>query len=368
MHPVLNATGVVVHTNIGRAPLSPAAQEALQIASGYVDVEFDLAQARRAPRGRGALAALLHRVPAAEAALVVNNGAAALLLACLTLGASQDVLVSRGELVEIGDGFRLPEMLAAGGVRLREVGTTNRTHLRDYASALEGAGAILKVHTSNYRVEGFAGVPGVAELATLGVPVIADVGSGLLHPERTLPDEPDATSWLRAGASVVTASGDKLLGGPQAGILLGEREAIERIRRHPLARAMRADKLALAALEATVMGPTPPVLTALRQTPESLRERTEKLAAELNDAGVTARVTPTGARVGGGGAPGFELPSVAVALDERFASALRQGERPVVARVSDGHCLIDLRCIPPESDADVRAAICAVSGVEGGER
>lgn len=357
---VINATGVVVHTNIGRAPLGDAAREALLAAAGHVDVEFDPATARRAPRGRGALEALRERVPAAGGALVVNNGAAALLLACLTLAEGREVIVSRGELVEIGDGFRLPDLLQSAGIRLREVGTTNRTHLRDYEAASGDAGVILKVHTSNYRVEGFAGVPRVAELATLGLPVVADVGSGLLAPERVLPDEPDAATWLDEGATVVTASGDKLLGGPQAGLVLGDDDAVERIRRHPLARAVRTDKLTLAALEATLRGPVPPVLTALRETPETLRERTERLARRVG-----GDVVEVDARVGGGGAPGVPLPSLAVALPDSFAEPLRLGEPCVVARTNGGRTLVDLRCVPSESDDEVGEAILAVAAAVG---
>ena len=366
LRPIINATGVVVHTNIGRAPLGRTAVEALTLAAGYVDVEFDPVTARRAPRGRGALEVLRERVPAAGGALVVNNGAAALLLACLALAPSREVLVSRGELIEIGDGFRLPELLASAGVRLREVGMTNRTHVHDYARAIAdsqthgpGVGAILKIHTSNYRVEGFAGVPAVAELARLSVPVIADVGSGLLEPERVLPDEPDATTWLAEGATVVTASGDKLLGGPQAGLVLGDADAVESIRRHPMARAMRADKLALAALEATLRGPVPPVLTSLRETREGLRPRTAALAARLAPHG--AEVVEVVGRVGGGGAPGFDLPSLAISLPERYADALRTGDPCVLARSARGRCLIDLRCVPSESDDDIARAVDAVA-------
>lgn len=360
MRRVINATGVVVHTNIGRAPLGPAARDALVAASGYVDVEFDAATARRASRGRGALAALRERVPNAGGALVVNNGAAALLLSCLTLTAGSSLVVSRGELVEIGDGFRLPELLASAGIRLHEVGTTNRTHLRDYETALPGAGAILKVHTSNYRVEGFAGVPDVKALSGLGVPVIADVGSGLLAPERALPDEPDAATWLGEGATVVTASGDKLLGGPQAGLVLGDADAVERIRRHPMARAMRTDKLTLAALEATLRGPVPPVLTSLRHTRDSLRRRTEHLARRVG-----GEVVDVEGRVGGGGAPGVPLPGLAVALPHQVADALRLGEPCVVARVAGGRCLVDLRCVPEESDDELAGAILAVTHARG---
>ncbi|OFJ50957.1 L-seryl-tRNA(Sec) selenium transferase, partial [Mycolicibacterium grossiae] len=260
LRPVVNATGVVVHTNLGRAPLSAAAVDAVVTASGSTDVEFDLATGRRARRGRGALAALAAAVPTADAVHVVNNNAAALLLTALTLAPGREIVVSRGELIEIGDGFRLPELMQSTGSRFREVGTTNRTHLRDYADAIgPDTGFILKVHPSNYHVSGFTSAVSIRDLATLDATVVADIGSGLLTPHPLLPDEPDATTALRDGADVVTASGDKLLGGPQAGLLFGTAELIERLRRHPAARALRVDKLTLAALEATLVGPPTPV-------------------------------------------------------------------------------------------------------------
>ncbi|MBY8850754.1 L-seryl-tRNA(Sec) selenium transferase, partial [Saccharothrix sp. MB29] len=264
LRPVLNATGVVVHTNLGRAPLSRAAVAAVADAAGCTDVEFDLATGARARRGRGALAALAAAVPDAGDVHVVNNNAAALLLCALALAPGREIVVSRGELVEIGDGFRIPDLLASTGARLREVGTTNRTHLRDYADAIgPDTGFVLRVHPSNFRVTGFTSAPDPAELAALGVPLVVDIGSGLLAPHPLLPDEPDAASALRAGAALVTASGDKLLGGPQAGLLLGDADLVHRLRRHPAARALRVDKLTLAALEATLLGPPAPVAVAL---------------------------------------------------------------------------------------------------------
>ena len=277
--PVLNATGVVLHTNLGRAPLSAAAIEALTTAAGAVDVELDLATGRRGRRGAGPVDALLELVPDAEDALVVNNGAAALVLATTALAAGGEVVVSRGEMVEIGDGFRLPDLIASCGARLREVGTTNRTHLRDYVDAVgPGTGAVLKVHPSNFTVEGFTSSVSVTELARLGPPVIHDIGSGLLRPWPLLPDEPDATTSLRDGAAVVTCSGDKLLGGPQAGLVLGRRDVVERLRRHPLARALRAGKTTLAALEATLRGPTPPAVAALEIGAAALKRRCDAVA------------------------------------------------------------------------------------------
>ncbi|MGM1065469.1 L-seryl-tRNA(Sec) selenium transferase, partial [Saccharothrix sp. Mg75] len=264
LRPVLNATGVVVHTNLGRAPLSRAAVAAVADAAGCTDVEFDLATGARARRGRGALAALAAAVPDAGDVHVVNNNAAALLLCALALAPGREIVVSRGELVEIGDGFRIPDLLASTGARLREVGTTNRTHLRDFADAIgPDTGFVLRVHPSNFRVTGFTSAPDVAELAGLGVPLVVDIGSGLLAPHPLLPGEPDAASALRAGADLVTASGDKLLGGPQAGLLLGDADLVHRLRRHPAARALRVDKLTLAALEATLLGPPAPVAAAL---------------------------------------------------------------------------------------------------------
>lgn len=362
LRPVLNATGVVVHTNLGRAPLSRAAVDAVVAAAGTTDVELDLATGRRGRRGRAALAALSRAVPTAGAVHVVNNNAAALLLTALTLAGgpsgSREIVLSRGELVEIGDGFRIPELLASTGSRLREVGTTNRTSLRDYAEAIgPQTGFILKVHPSNFHVTGFTSAVGVAELAKLGAPLVVDIGSGLLSPHPLLPDEPDATSCLRDGANLVTASGDKLLGGPQAGLLLGDAELVERLRRHPAARALRVDKLTLAALEATLTGPPTPVARALVADVAELRARAESLAAALPGAEAVDCV----AAVGGGGAPDVRLPSAAVSLPERYAAALRAASPPVVGRLEAGRCLLDLRTVAPEDDALLAAAVRACS-------
>lgn len=358
LRPVINATGVLVHTNLGRAPLSEAARDALNAAAGCTDVEFDLVTGARAARGRGALAAMREAVPDAEAVHVVNNNAAALLLCALALAPGREIVISRGELVEIGDGFRIPELLAASGARLREVGTTNRTTVRDYTDAIgEQTGFVLKVHPSNFVLTGFTAVPEVEDLASLGVPVICDIGSGLLRPHPLLPGEPDATGALRAGAAVVTASGDKLLGGPQAGLLLGRQDVLERLRRHPAARALRVDKLTLAALEATLRGPEPPVVEALQASPTRLLARAETLAGDLRAAGMDAKAVSTVAAVGGGGAPGVSLPSAAVSLPERFGAALRTGRSPVVGRVERGRCLLDLRTVRAEDDVRVAEAV-----------
>ena len=356
LRPVINATGVVVHTNLGRAPLSQAAVDAVVTASGATDVEFDLETGRRARRGRGALAVLTRAVPTAGGVHVVNNNAAALLLTAMTLAPGKEIVVSRGELIEIGDGFRLPELMESTGSRIREVGTTNRTHLRDYADAMgPETGFVLKVHPSNYCVSGFTSAVPVSELAELDVPLVVDIGSGLLTPHPLMPDEPDATTVLRDGADLVTASGDKLLGGPQAGLLFGGAELIERLRRHPAARALRVDKLTLAALEATVAGPPSPVAQALDADVSELRARAQRLAEQLPD----ARAVDCIAAVGGGGAPGVELPSAAVSLPEPYAARLRAGSPAVVGRLEAGRCLLDLRTVAPEDDDPLLTAVRA---------
>ncbi|MCD2198224.1 L-seryl-tRNA(Sec) selenium transferase [Actinomycetospora endophytica] len=358
LRPVINASGVLLHTNLGRAPLSRAAREAAVAAAGTTDVELDLATGERGRRGAGALDALAAAVPDAGGVHVANNGAAALVLAATALAAGREIVIARGEMVEIGDGFRVPDLLVSTGARLREVGTTNRVHRRDYAEAVgPDTGMILKVHPSNFVVSGFTSAVPTDELTGLGVPVVVDIGSGLLAPDPALPDEPDATSSLRAGADLVTASGDKLLGGPQAGLLLGSAELVHRLRRHPLARALRVDKLTLAALEATLRGPEPPARAMLHTPYAALRERTEALAAELGLEAVDCT-----AAVGGGGAPGVELPSAGLALPVAAAAALRVGADPVVARVEHGRCVVDLRSVDPDDDARLAAALRAVTG------
>ncbi|MPY79529.1 MAG: L-seryl-tRNA(Sec) selenium transferase [Actinophytocola sp.] len=358
---VLNATGVLVHTNLGRAPLSEAACEAITAASYYTPVEFDLADGSRAKRGLPVTEALLAAVPEAEAAHVVNNNAAALLLTAQALAQGGEIVLSRGEMVEIGDGFRIPDLLTSAGARLREVGTTNRTTLADYADAIgPDTGFLLKIHPSNFRISGFTAEVDVAELARLGPPVVVDIGSGLLSRHPRLPDEPDAASALRAGADLVTASGDKLLGGPQAGLLLGTTEIIDRLRRYPAARALRVDKLTLAALEATLRGPRPPVTAALATAQEQLAARARRLAGQLTEAGVDADAVPSTAAVGGGGAPGVELASAAVSLPVWFAAALRAGHPPVVGHVDDGRCLLDLLAVDPADDEALEKAVLRV--------
>ena len=356
---VLNATGVVLHTNLGRAALSTASITALTTAAGTVDVELDLATGERARRGRGTLQALAQALPDAGDVAVVNNGAAALLLAITVLAAGREVIVSRGELVEIGDGFRLPDLLVSTGARLREVGTTNRTSVADYAAAVgPETGCILKVHPSNFRITGFTSDVDVAALTEIGPPVVVDVGSGLLRPDPLLAAEPDLTTALRAGAGLVTASGDKLLGGPQAGLLAGTRDLIARCRRAPLARALRVDKLTLAALEATLRAGATPTQQALESSAEDLRSRVEQLAAGVG-AGDEVEIVKSAGAVGGGGAPGVELPGWALAVPEACAELLRAGSPPVMSRLNGGRCLVDPRAVPIARDADLAAAVRA---------
>jgi L-seryl-tRNA(Ser) seleniumtransferase len=349
--------------------------DAITAAAGCCDVEFDLAEGVRARRGAGALDALARAVPDAEAVAVVNNNAAALVLAATALARPEaaEIVVSRGELIEIGDRFRLPDLLASTGARLREVGTTNRTAIADYADATGPRTAfILKVHPSNFRIEGFTAAVTVAELAGLGqthgVPVVFDIGSGLLAPHPQLPGEPSAATALRDGAALVTASGDKLLGGPQAGLLLGRGDLVRRLTRHPLARALRVDKLTLAALEATLAGPVPPVAQALAADPASLFHRAERAVVLLHATGLDARVVACQAAVGGGGAPGVLLPSAAISLPESLAVPLRcgpqvsRGEFPaVVGRCQDGRLLLDLRSVSPDDDRALAGAIRAAA-------
>ena len=356
LRPVINATGVVVHTNLGRAPLSQAALDAVVTAGGATDVEFDLVTGQRARRGRGAVKALAAAVPTAEAVHVVNNNAAALLLTAMTLAPGKEIVLSRGELVEIGDGFRIPELLASTGARLREVGTTNRTNLRDYADAIgPDTGCILKVHPSNFHVTGFTSAVPVTELAQLDTRLVVDIGSGLLTPHPVMPEEPDATTVLRDGADLVTASGDKLLGGPQAGLFFGKADLIEKLRRHPAARALRVDKLTLAALEATLIGPPPPVAQALSVDVGELRARAERMAETVP----AATVVDCAAAVGGGGAPGVELPSAGISLPEAYAQRLRTGTPAVVGRLEGGRCVLDLRTVAPGDDDGLVAAVRA---------
>jgi L-seryl-tRNA(Ser) seleniumtransferase len=359
---VINATGVVVHTNLGRAPLSTAARRAISDAAGYTTVELDLRTGERADRGTYVLDLLAAVAPGAEAAMVVNNNAAALVLVTMTLGAGREVVISKGELVEIGDGFRIPDLLLAAGAHLREVGATNRTTLTDYAEAISpDTGFVIKVHRANFAVSGYTGEVGVEALGGLPTDLVVDIGSGLLRPHPALPDEPDVASTLAAGADLVTASADKLLGGPQAGLIFGRADLIQRLRRHPIARAMRVDKLTLAALEATLRALPAPVLRMITESYESVRSRAHRLADILRDGGVLdVEVIDTDSAVGGGGAPTLRLASAAVSLPGRFAAPLRLAAPAVVGRVERRRCLLDLRTVSDDELDDLRAAVLAV--------
>lgn len=387
---VINATGVIIHTNLGRAPLSAAAVEAINVASGYVDLEFDLESGARGRRAKALRSALLASCPAAEDALVVNNGAAALALVAATLAgpkaknssvglndfalkaSSQEsnsqlflpasqLLLSRGEIIEIGAGFRLLELMQSTGASIKEIGSTNRTHLIDYEQAIdENTAGILKIHASNYLISGFTAEVSVAELASLAkehkLPLVVDIGSGLFNPESLLPNEPDLSTALTDGAELVICSGDKLIGGPQAGIILGKSEWIAKLSRHPLARAFRADKLQIAALEATLSGQVPPVLEYLRLDPEILKARSiafiERLPKEFK-----AELVKHEGRVGAGGGAEVPLPGYAIALSEHFAPILRQAKNPIVATTKEGKCLIDLRCVSQAQEALIISAL-----------
>jgi L-seryl-tRNA(Ser) seleniumtransferase len=357
---VVNATGIVLHTNLGRAPLAPAAvSHVAEVAAGYSNLEYDLRTGSRGSR-HDHLAARLRSLTGAEDALVVNNNAAAVLLALSALAEGREVVVSRGELIEIGDGFRIPDVLARSGARLVEVGTTNKTRAADYEAAIGAeTAAILRVHQSNFRVVGFTERPDLRQLAQIGarsgLPLVDDLGSGSLVP---CADEPLVGESLAAGASLVTFSGDKLLGGPQAGIVCGRAELVSRLRRHPLQRALRPDKLTLAALEGTLLLYADPeraereipALRMLREPLESVRARAERLAAATR--GV---VVETVARPGGGALPLYDLPSAGVELELELAARLRSAEPPVVALVRGDRTLLDCRTIS-DDELDLVAA------------
>jgi L-seryl-tRNA(Ser) seleniumtransferase len=364
----LNATGVIVHTNLGRAPLAEAALERVrEVGGGYSNLEYDLSAGTRGSR-QDHVAGILRRLTGAEAALVVNNNAAAVLLALAALGEGRDVLVSRGELIEIGDGFRIPDVLARSGARLVEVGTTNRTRAADYEQAIGPETAVLlRVHQSNFRLVGFTELPSVAELAKVSqrheLPLIDDLGSGALTPSNTvlLGEEPSVRESLSSGADLVCFSGDKLLGGPQAGIVVGRAELVEKVRRHPLQRAVRADKLTLAALEGTLalyLDPERafaeiPVLRMAAEPAEAVQARAEGLAEAVG-----GEVEETVARIGGGALPLAELPSFAAAVDEELAAPLRAGDPPVIGVIRDGRLLLDCRTLT-DAEAEVVAEVVA---------
>jgi L-seryl-tRNA(Ser) seleniumtransferase len=350
---------VIVHTNLGRAPLAEAALERVrEIGRGYSNLEYDVAAGGRGSR-QDHVAGILRRLTGAEAALVVNNNAAAVMLALAALAEGREVLVSRGELIEIGDGFRIPDVLERSGARLREVGTTNRTRAADYETAIGPETAVLlRVHQSNFRVVGFTEQPSLRELSDVaqrhGLPLVDDLGSGALI---DIGDEPTARASLAAGADLVCFSGDKLLGGPQAGIIVGRAELVEKLRRHPLQRALRADKLTLAALEGTLTlaidAPDEiPVLRMLREPPQAVRTRAAHLANLVG-----GDVEETVARVGGGSLPLTELQSFACAVEEELAVKLRAGNPPVIAIVRDGRTLLDCRTLTDGEAEEVAEAV-----------
>jgi L-seryl-tRNA(Ser) seleniumtransferase len=356
---VVNATGVIIHTNLGRAPLAEAALDRIRdVARGYSNLEYDVAAGGRGSR-QDHVTTMLRRLTGAEAGLVVNNNAAAVMLALAALAEGRDVLVSRGELIEIGDGFRIPDVLERSGARLREVGTTNRTRATDYEAAIgPDTAVLLRVHQSNFRIVGFTEQPSLEDLAQVAgryeLVLIDDLGSGALV---DVGDEPTARSSLAAGADLVCFSGDKLLGGPQAGIVVGRADLVEKLRRHPLQRALRADKLTLAALEATLTvaidAPEEiPVVRMLRESPETVRARATRLA-ELVD----GEVEKTVARAGGGALPLTELPSFACAVGEELAAKLRACDPPVIALVRDGRTLLDCRTLADHEIEEVAEAI-----------
>jgi L-seryl-tRNA(Ser) seleniumtransferase len=373
LRPVLNATGVIVHTNLGRAPLAEAAAEAAaQAARGYSNLEYDLDAGARGSR-QAHPESILRELTGAEAAIVVNNCAGAVLLAAAALAAGRELVVSRGQLVEIGGSFRVPDVIAQSGARLVEVGTTNRTRLADYERAIgPETGAVMRAHQSNFRTVGFVEEVAIEELCGLGVPAIDDLGSGALA-ERVpeLAEEPGARRSVAAGAAVVCFSGDKLLGGPQAGVMVGRAEAIERCRSHPLARALRIDKLSLAALTATLrlyLDPQAalseiPVLRMLTAPESELQDRAELMRAALAEAGLDARVIRASAKVGGGALPLLELEGPVCALDpaplalDELAARLRSADPPVIARARDGWLLLDPRTLDDEG-AGIAAAAC----------
>ena len=364
--PVVNATGVLLHTNLGRAPRAHTDGDG---AARYSNLEIDLGTGRRGDRTRHA-GSLLARLTAADAALVVNNGAAALLLVLTTVARGRPVIVSRGELVEIGGGFRIPEVMESSGAELIEVGTTNRTHLRDYEAALRShpsAAAILKVHPSNYRMSGFTASVEVRDLSRLGLPVIADIGSGLLDaatpwlaggPPTWLAGEPAAKQTLRDGAAAVTFSGDKLLGGPQAGVVAGGTDIVDACRRHPLARALRPGGLVLSELQRVALAYLGRDLTALpfwqlaNASVDSLRARAAALGV--------GEVVGCDSMPGGGSAPGVTIPSAGIAIDGDRTAELRAFDPPVFARVVDGRTILDLRTVDPRDDAVVGKAIASL--------
>jgi len=377
LRPVLNATGVVLHTNLGRAPLAPeAADRVRQIAVSYSNLEYDLDEGERGSR-YAPLLSLLRSLTGAEDAVVVNNNAAAVLLVLTALAQGREAIVSRGELVEIGGGFRIPDVMRQSGAKLVEVGTTNRTHLGDYEKAISAdTGLLLKVHKSNFAQIGFTEEVSAHALGALGrrtgIPVFEDLGSGALVSieGEGISAEPTVSSAVAAGVDLVAFSGDKLLGGPQAGIVLGRSDLLSRVKSHPLNRALRVDKMTVAALEATLelyrdgRVDQIPAHRLLKQRPEELRARADRLHALLRDRGIDCRVEPTEGQVGGGAMPRSAPVSYACGLEarapQRLQERLRSADPPVIARVFAERLLLDVRCLDEEDLDSVAAAVATV--------
>ena len=378
---VINATGVIVHTNLGRAPLAAVATARVAaLASGYTNLEYDLAKGGRGRRDTHA-ERLICRLTGAEAAIIVNNNAAATLVSLAALGAGREVIISRGELVEIGGGFRVPDVMRQSGAILREVGTTNRTRVSDYAAAISDRTALLlRVHPSNFTIEGFTERPPLDELTALAkrfdLPMVEDLGSGYLGVPaelEALRQEPSVADSVAAGVSLVMFSGDKLLGGPQAGVIAGTVEAVGLVRQHPLMRAVRADKMTYAALEATLeeyvsgrAARTVPVARMMTMTVDEIERRATSLAAALSNAGLQTEIIDGFSTIGGGSAPGSQLPTRLVTLTlpaARLDAALRATRPPVIARIEDDRVVIDLRTVAPDDDERLRELIASAAAM-----
>ena len=366
LRPVINATGVVVHTNLGRAPLAPAALQRVQaVAAGYCNLEYDLEHGGRGSRSVHA-SSLLAAITGAEAAVVVNNNAAATMLILAALGAGREVVISRGELVEIGGGFRVPDVMAQSGAVLREVGTTNRTRIADYRAAVGSRTAmLLRVHPSNFRIEGFTERPSLPEMVLAArdanVPLVEDLGSGCL--DDAFPWEPTVQQSIRAGVDLVCFSADKMLGGPQAGVIVGRAALVQQCQRHPLMRALRVDKLTLAALEGTLIEyragrahTTVPVVRMLVEPVEHVEARAQHVVEQLHGAAWRVALMSGTSAAGGGSAPGVEIPTILVALQhatlspDALGARLRQGDPPLIARIENDCVVLDLRTVLPEDD------------------
>ncbi|MEE2609397.1 MAG: L-seryl-tRNA(Sec) selenium transferase [Acidobacteriota bacterium] len=380
LQPVINATGVIIHTNLGRAPLADSAVSAIAaIAPHFTNLEYDLKNGGRGQRDTH-VEYWLRELTGAEAVVVVNNNAAATLLLLSALASGREVIVSRGELVEIGGGFRVPDVLAQSGAQLREIGTTNRTRADDYAAAInDRTGLLLRVHPSNFRIEGFAERPSLESLVAVGqrfgVPVVEDLGSGCLISHDELPAEPTVRSSIEAGVDVICFSGDKLLGGPQAGVIVGRDQMLQRVRTHPLMRAVRADKLTYAALNATLQeyalgraSITVPVIRMIKAQEDEIERRARTAAAAVNTSTIKVQIIDGVSTIGGGSAPGSELSTRLLAMTsltiqpKDLAAALRRLTPPIIGRIERGQVVLDLRTVLPEQDEMLAKALGSLTG------